>query len=35
VSCRLCSIEETVNLGKLSSEPGRMMANYNFDLLSD
>jgi len=29
------SIEQTVNLGKLPSEPKRMVANYNFDLLSD
>ena len=29
------SIEQTVNLGKLTSEPKRMVANYNFDLLSD
>jgi hypothetical protein len=29
------SIEQTVNLGKLPGEPKRMVANYNFDLLSD
>jgi hypothetical protein len=29
------SIEQSVNLGKLSNEPKRMVANYNFDLLSD
>jgi aminopeptidase N len=29
------TIEQTINLGKLTSEPKRMVANYNFDLLSD
>lgn len=29
------TVEQTVNLGKLQSEPKRMVANYNFDLLSD
>ena len=29
------TIEQTINLGKLPSEPKRMVANYNFDLLSD
>jgi hypothetical protein len=29
------SIEQTVNLGKLPGEPKRIVANYNFDLLSD
>ena len=29
------TIEQTMNLGKLTSEPKRMVANYNFDLLSD
>ncbi|MEI9978149.1 MAG: M1 family aminopeptidase [Edaphobacter sp.] len=28
-------VEQTVNLGKLPSEAKRMVANYNFDLLSD
>jgi hypothetical protein len=28
-------VEQAVNLGKLPSEPKRMVANYNFDLLSD
>jgi hypothetical protein len=28
-------VEQTVNLGKLPGEPKRIMANYNFDLLSD
>ena len=29
------TVEQTMNLGKLQSEPKRMVANYNFDLLSD
>jgi len=29
------SIEQTVNLGRLTGEPKRIVANYNFDLLSD
>jgi Peptidase family M1 domain len=29
------SIDQVVTLGKLTSEPKRMVANYNFDLLSD
>ena len=29
------TIERTVNLGKLPGEPKRMVANYNYDLLSD
>ena len=29
------TIEQAVNLGKLTSDPKRMLANYNFDLLSD
>ena len=29
------TIEKTVNLGKLPGEPKRMVANYNYDLLSD
>ncbi|HXC95493.1 MAG TPA: M1 family aminopeptidase [Edaphobacter sp.] len=29
------TLEQTVNLGKLPSEPKRMVANYNFDILSD
>jgi aminopeptidase N len=29
------SVEQTVNLGKLPNEPKRLVANYNFDLLSD
>jgi hypothetical protein len=29
------TIEQTTNLGKLTSEPKRLVANYNFDLLSD
>jgi len=29
------TIEQTINLGKVTSEPKRMVANYNFDLLSD
>jgi hypothetical protein len=29
------TIDQTVNLGRLPNEPKRMIANYNFDLLSD
>jgi hypothetical protein len=29
------TIEQTVNLGKLPGGPKRMVANYNYDLLSD
>jgi hypothetical protein len=29
------TVEQTINLGKLTSQPTRIVANYNYDLLSD